>query len=104
MIFKRYFISVPDVLECWNWTGWCDEIYFNHLSKFILRKALPILGFFAKRGKDHRKNKIEAFTNALKAVGVDVVDFDGSVYTHMSINNAIGETGETVYACADDVF
>ncbi len=54
------------------------------------------LFFVAKRGLPDRIATADAFINELQAVGCEVQQIDGSVYTHAGINDAIGMEGEPI--------
>ena len=60
----------------------------------IRRPSSPIRGA-SGRGEDSK-----AFAERLRATGTKVTLFDGSAYTHMSINRDFGEDGDALTAAA----
>lgn len=56
--------------------------------------------FIAYSGASGRGEDSRAFADRLRATGTKVTLFDGSAYTHMSINSAFGEDGDALTAAA----
>lgn len=65
--------------------------FYNLKSGFVYPKF-----FIAKRGSIKRLAIANEFIDALKKVGAEVWQVDGSVYDHSGINKAIGSPGETL--------
>lgn len=61
----------------------------KHPPTFIAYSRAP------GRGEDSK-----AFAERLRATGTQVTLFDGSAYTHMSINRDFGEDGDALTAAA----
>lgn len=56
--------------------------------------------FIAYSGASGRGEDSKAFADRLRATGTEVTLFDGSAYTHMSINHDFGEDGDALTAAA----
>ena len=56
--------------------------------------------FIAYSRADGRDEQSTAFAERLRATGTEVTLFDGSAYTHMSINHDFGEDGDALTAAA----
>ena len=56
--------------------------------------------FIAYSGASGRGEESKAFAERLRATGTAVTLFDGSAYTHMSINHDFGEDGDALTAAA----
>jgi acetyl esterase/lipase len=56
--------------------------------------------FIAYSRADGRDEQSRAFAERLRATGTQVTLFDGSAYTHMSINHDFGEDGDALTAAA----
>ena len=52
--------------------------------------------FIAKRGNETRIEYADSFIKALEDNNISISEVNGSVYTHAGINEAIGDTNETV--------
>jgi acetyl esterase/lipase len=56
--------------------------------------------FIAYSGASGRGEESKAFAERLRATGTEVTLFDGSAYTHMSINRDFGRDGDALTAAA----